>query len=202
MQTQMNNTPHQIPPTLNNFNNNQNINKSPNNKFQGPNRLSNQTSPMNIQNGLLPSPMPQQQQKNFQHFPNQMFNKPQQPKFPPQQQSPAVQFPPNQFVPNMPNPSPAPSVPYNNSNLTMPPPTKPSTVYINPTFIAKQNKLAEQQDQNVLKDINSNGTESDKKPSDAKPPVKQRSRKDLEALLEKRLAAEMLLSNENEKTKT
>lgn len=169
--------PHNISPNTNTNFNTQNTTP---NQFQNNfnNNMSNFSHP-----GLLPTPSVQQSQYNQ----NNMY-----------------QIPPvNNFQKMNTYNSPQSSGQFNNNmNANQPiaaqfsiqqnlvyqqvsqPQVKPSSVYINPSFIAKQKKMEEEQNRK-------NAT-----PSKETSFVKQRSRKDLEALLEKRLADEMKQSSE------
>ena len=92
---------------------------------------------------------------------------------------------------------------------------QPNHIYLNPSFIPKKQSSGSD-GQNVLRETNKTSASTQQKhhhdPKEAeltktatKPnvvgvgQVKQRSRKELELLLESRLAAELMLSNENEK---
>lgn len=98
----------------------------------------------------------------------------------------------NQFVPQNLMPNAQNGLPQQNVHNQLPI-LKPSTVYINPSFIAKQKKEAEEAahkknlSANILKENNQTSKSNDSLLLPKKP-----SRKDLEALLEKRLLAELL----------
>jgi len=192
--------PHHISPVMNKcFNpqtNNapnqfQNFNNGPMSGSNNVNRLPS-VAPNFNQPGLLPTPLAQPPQFHQNHmFPQQApmacFNNP----------GPSPQFkanqvqPPNQFIhqANMMPPFPQAGQPLPQQQQQQ---IKPSTVYINPTFIAKQKKLGEEQGrQEVLKEMSFQNKGLDK--SSQKP---QRSRKELDSLLEERLADAMNTSNE------
>ena len=187
-------SPNNMRPNLNQFN--QNINQFGFNTDPNPlNGLPGFQSfnPNGRQNGMLPNPelIRQPQQALFLPFnnngmqANQAF-----------QANQSLVNQQNQPFMNI-NPITSPLQP---TNTTVP--VKPSTVYLNPSFIAKQKKSdpasrASENRQNVLKDSNnsSNNNSAEKYTKSAKSPnataPKPRSKIDLNALLEKRLADEL-----------
>ncbi len=168
------------PQTNNSPNQFQSFNNGPINNTA--NRIPNFSQP-----GLLPTPLvqpPQFQNHLYQHQPpmNNFINP-----------GPSAHFhtnqiqPVNQFI----QPSMMQKCPQVNQPMPQQQQIKPSTVYLNPSFIAKQKKLEEaQSQQKVLKEMSFQN-----KGSDSSNTKSQRSR-DLDALLEKRIADEMGLSTE------